>query len=81
MRVLNDFVCTLCGTREEHFLENDTTSTDCLSCGGVAKKAIGTPNFKLPYTDPAGFPTEHAKWAKKRERQIAHEKTSSFYEG
>ena len=74
MRVLNDYVCDKCGTREEHFLENDITSIECQSCGGVAKKAIGTPKLKLPFNDPAGFPTEYARWGKRRDKQIALEK-------
>ena len=53
---------------------------ECQDCGGVAKKAIGTPKLKLPFNDPAGFPTEHAKWAKRRERKIAEEKKTSYFE-
>lgn len=81
MRVLNDFTCDKCGTKDEYFLENDIAIVECQDCGGVARKAIGTPNFKLSFTDPAGFPTEHAKWAKKRERRIAEEKKTSYFEG
>ncbi len=76
MRVLNDYICDKCGSRDEHFLENDITLIECQDCGGVARKAIGAPNLKLPYNDPVGFPTSHAKWAKRRDRQIAHERKS-----
>ena len=74
MKVLNDFYCTSCGTQfYDQFLDNETTTIDCLHCDGSAKKVQHIPTFMLPGNDAAGFPTAHDKWVKNREQKIALE--------
>jgi hypothetical protein len=73
MRVLNDFLCTHCNQTEEHFVGNLVTTVKCVTCNRQATKVQAAPNFTLPGNDPAGFPTAHANWERKRKRQIAHE--------
>jgi hypothetical protein len=73
MRVLNDFHCPTCNTTLEYFADNLSTTVDCLYCTKEAVKVQRAPNFSLPGNDPAGFPTAHANWEKKRKQQIAHE--------
>lgn len=76
MRVLNDYACSHCGWQAEQFLENAITQTPCLECGGSAKKVRSVPNFQLPGNDPAGFPTAHAQWERKRDQKIRQEQSS-----
>jgi hypothetical protein len=74
MKVLNDFNCNRCGILfVDRFLDNEITTYDCPHCGGIAEKVRPIPRFQLPGNDPAGFPSAHAKWSKKREQKIAHE--------
>jgi hypothetical protein len=74
MKVLNDFECTQCGTLlVDQYLDNETTTVDCLRCDGTAKKVQAIPKFILPGNDPAGFPTAAANWEKRREQKIAQE--------
>jgi hypothetical protein len=74
MKVLNDFECTQCGVLQvDKYLDNETSTVDCLHCNGTAKKVRSVPRFVLPGNDPAGFPTAHANWEKKRIQKIAQE--------
>ena len=74
MKVLNDFHCPSCGRTEERFVDNTIVSVDCLHCNVSATKVRSVPNFQLPGNDPAGFPTAHDQWAKKRQQKIAEER-------
>ena len=73
MRVLNDFWCHICGTEEEHFLENDVNLTTCQKCGGVARKVISPIAFQLEGTS-GDFPTAADRWVKMREQKMAQER-------
>jgi hypothetical protein len=72
MRVFNDFKCPI-GHLNEHYVDNLETKVDCLDCGVEATKVRSVPHFQLPGNDPAGFPTAHANWEKKRMQKIAQE--------
>jgi hypothetical protein len=74
MKVLNDFNCNRCGILYvDRFLENDITTFDCQSCGGVAEKVRPIPRFQLPGNDKAGFPTSYDKWERDRKQKMAQE--------
>jgi len=68
MRVY-DYVCDDCGERHEHFVSNsDVLTVACKGCGGVARRQIAAPRFKLPGYDPA-FPTAWDQWGKAAEKR------------
>ena len=73
MRVLNDYLCSACGAVNEHFVDNEVLTVDCLDCQSPATKVRAVPNFMLPGNDPAGFPTAADKWVKKREQKMREE--------
>ena len=66
MRVLDDFYCESCGTKEEHLVENGVKEVVCHACSHVATKVRAVPKFHLDGTDP-GFPDAHDRWAKDHE--------------
>ena len=72
MKVLNDFRCPL-GHTNEHFVDNSDTVAICYTCGCTATKVRSVPNFQLPGNDPAGFPSAHRNWERKRTQKIAQE--------
>ena len=81
MLVYNDFRCSACDTiNEDKLVDNEVTVVDCQYCGSPATKVRSVPNFRLPGNDAAGFPSAHAKWAKKRDQKMAQEKKASYYE-
>ena len=75
MRVLNDYVCTTCGLRSEHYIDHEIRSVRC-ECGGEALKAMATPTVRLDGTS-GDFPTAYDRWAtirEQRHRKLARSK-------
>lgn len=65
MKILFDFKCKSCGKTEEKLVEPTVWDMDC-SCGGRARRIIGTPTIALEGITGA-FPGAHSRWAKIRE--------------
>jgi hypothetical protein len=71
MRVLNDFQCAL-GHTAERYLDNGITLTECIQCGGPARKLLRPIAFTLEGTS-GDFPTAADKWVKKRNQKLQEE--------
>lgn len=52
----------------EHYVDYETTSVVCNTCGGNAERIISTPRISLDGTDPV-YVSAHEKWARTREQQ------------
>jgi hypothetical protein len=72
MLVIRDFRCGE-GHTTERFVENHVTMTPCQECNLQATKIVSGTSFQLPGNDPAGFPTAHAAWEKKRTQKMKQE--------
>ena len=73
MLKIRDFRCYDCGIAAEHFVENDTDTVACQSCGGVATKIISPVSFTLEGVS-GSFPGAHMKWEKRREEKMKQER-------
>jgi hypothetical protein len=78
MRVLNDFQCSN-GHTLEYFLDNRAKDTQCQQCSERARKVQRPILSTLDPHDP-GFPGAFDKWSKDRDKRMADEKKTSYYE-
>lgn len=69
---IRDCRCKDCGYQFETYLGN-YPPPQCHECGGDSKYIVSGTSFTLNGSDPAGFPTAHAKWAKKRQQKMREE--------
>jgi hypothetical protein len=72
--MIKDFKCPV-GHKTERFVENHVTMTPCQECNLQATNIISGTSFRLSGNDPAGFPTAHAKWNKKRMEKLKQEES------
>lgn len=68
--------CEDCNNISEALIKMDKRfeTRVCPLCKGKAHLIISAPMLKLPFNDPAGFPTSYDKWAKKRRQKITWER-------
>lgn len=67
MKILFEFRCQSCNTKEEHLTTRDTTQVRCKKCDSVSNRVI---SGGRPLLDPISgdFPGSTIKWARHHER-------------
>jgi len=73
MKIIKDYRCNACGYTFETYLGKLDPSPLCHECGGQTTSIISGTSFTLPGSDSAGFPSAHAKWAKRRQQKMKEE--------
>ena len=74
-----DFRCDA-GHSNEMFVESDTISIQCPSCGKIAHRQIAAPRAQLDGCS-GDFPGEALKWEKRRESHMAFERKNQERHG
>lgn len=75
MRVLNDFNCPHCGTKE-YFADSEATTVRC-ECGLEANKIVTQVNAVFNAHSKNATTKAKMKWAKQREQKLRQERKAN----